>query len=124
MIDTIVLPDPTADLWVACLCAAWCRTCDAYQETLDAVTGEFRGVRAHWIDIEDEADALGDVDIETFPTILIADGARLLFGGPVPPDAGSLRRLMQAARSGSLAARDADPALVALAQRLRERAAD
>ena len=124
MIHTIVLPEPSADLWVACLCAAWCRTCDAYQQTLEAVAAEFGGVRAHWIDIEDEADTLGDVDIETFPTILIAAGDRLLFGGPVPPDAGSLRRLVQAARSGSLAGRDADPALGALAQRLRGRGAD
>src|SRR5688572_24350056 len=52
--------DPSARgrRWLACLCAAWCRTCDGYRPVLDAVAAEF-GLGARWIDIEDEADLLG-----------------------------------------------------------------
>ena len=51
------------NLHVVCLCAAWCRTCDAYAATLDTVVGDFqrRGLAAapRWVDIEDEAELLG-----------------------------------------------------------------
>ena len=38
-----------------------------------------------WIDIEDEADALGDLDIQTFPTLLVVRNGVPLFFGPVLP---------------------------------------
>ena len=62
--------------WVACLCAAWCVACREYGATFAALAAQF-GDEADfaWIDIEDDADALGDLDIENFPTLLIADAA-------------------------------------------------
>lgn len=52
--------DPTQVLHVVCLCAAWCRTCQAYGDTLHGVMAKFvpRGhaLPARWVDIEDEAD--------------------------------------------------------------------
>ena len=49
-----------------------------------------------WLDIEDEADALGDIDVETFPTLVIGgrDGA-VRFAGPVLPQPGQIARLLQ-----------------------------
>ena len=49
-----------------------------------------------WLDIEDEADALGDLDVETFPTLVIGgrDGA-VRFAGPVLPQPGQIARLLQ-----------------------------
>lgn len=87
-------------LHVACLCAAWCRLCDAYAPVLQSVTAtlvlEGLPLRAHWIDIEDNADLVGDLDVETFPTIVIAAGAEVLFSGAVTPQPETLRRLLQA----------------------------
>jgi hypothetical protein len=48
-----------------------------------------------WLDIEDEADALGEVDVETFPTLVADDAHALRFAGPVLPQAGHLTRLLQ-----------------------------
>jgi len=48
-----------------------------------------------WLDIEDEAHALGDVDVETFPTLLIGDARAPRFAGAVLPQAGHLGRLLQ-----------------------------
>lgn len=42
-------------------------------------------MRFAWIDVEDDDDAMGDVDIETFPTLLIAQGDQPRFLGAVPP---------------------------------------
>jgi thiol-disulfide isomerase/thioredoxin len=101
---------------VACLCAQWCDSCREYRATFDALAARF-GATADfaWIDIEDEADALGDVDVENFPTLLIADAGGPRFLGPVTPQAQTAERLIRGALAGELAmAGDA-----ALAERVR-----
>jgi thiol-disulfide isomerase/thioredoxin len=79
---------------VACLCAAWCRTCESYQQVFEAACAELpqQGLRVRWIDIEDEAELIGDLDIETFPTLLIADDEHVRFAGPLTPQPETLRR--------------------------------
>ena len=48
---------------------------------------------------------MGDVDIETFPTLLVARGDQVLFLAPVPPLANSFTRLLARLQ----AQRDPDP---------------
>ena len=109
---------PAGRVWLACLCAAWCRTCDAYEAVLREVAAEFPGLAPRWIDIEDEADLVGDCDIETFPTLVLFDERRVLFFGPLTPQPETLRRVLRAAlASGGAAA--AAPEVEALAARLR-----
>ena len=79
---------------VVCLCAAWCGTCREYEAVFDALKAALPAHRYRWIDIEDEADFIGDVDIETFPTLLIAHEGRVLFAGPVLPRLGDAQRLV------------------------------
>ena len=80
---------------VVCLCAQWCDTCRDYRAVFDAVG------RAHpqqdfvWVDIEDQSDLVGDVEVETFPTLLIADGPALRFFGPLTPQPQTLARLLE-----------------------------
>ena len=98
--------------WVACLCAAWCVACREYGVTFASLAAQFAAdADFAWIDIEDDADALGDLDIENFPTLLIADGAGARFFGTVMPQASAGERLIRGALAGGLA-RDTDPALV------------
>lgn len=52
------------------------------------------GVQFAWIDVEDEDDAMGDVEVQTFPTLLIAKGSQPLFLGPVPPSAAQTLRMI------------------------------
>jgi thioredoxin 1 len=92
-------PAPRPPLHLACLCAGWCRTCDSYRPTLQHISAGFvaAGQLAppRWIDIEDEADLVDDVDIETFPTLLIYDEHRVLFAGPLTPQPEVLQRLVE-----------------------------
>lgn len=116
------MPGPPATdppLLVACLCAAWCRTCDEYRPTFDALAAEF-GAQAQfvWVDIEDCADTLGGVDVVDFPTLLITRGAAVCFFGPVLPHAQTARQLVRRAAQGALARLD-DDELEGLASRLR-----
>ena len=118
-------PAPAADirLTVACLCAQWCRTCDGYREVFDQVllALDDAGVQGLWVDVEDQADAIGAIDVENFPTLLMARGDEVLFFGPVTPHAQTLQRLIDAALHGglSLDRRSVDPAVLELPARLR-----
>jgi thiol-disulfide isomerase/thioredoxin len=88
-------PDPALHAqWVICLCAEWCGSCREWRGLFAQAAAAHPQVRFGWIDVEDEAAAMGDVDIETFPTLLIADGERPLFFGPIQPSAAQLSRLL------------------------------
>jgi thioredoxin 1 len=104
-------------LHIACLCAAWCRTCESYQATFEAACAEL-GLAGRWIDIEDEAELVGELDIETFPTLLIADAQGVRFAGPLTPQPETLKRLLRAHTADATPARVA-PEITALAARLR-----
>lgn len=85
--------EPTA-WWVACLCAAWCGVCREWQPTFAAQARANPHIRFAWVDVEDEDEAMGDVDIETFPTLLVARGEEVLFLGPIPPSSTQFTRLL------------------------------
>ena len=113
---------PTDDrrLLVACLCAEWCGSCRDYRATFAALEARFAAdADFAWIDIEDESDALGDPDIENFPTLLLADAGGLRFLGAVTPHAATAERLVANALAGELPAiGGADAELAERARRL------
>ena len=85
------------DQWVvACLCAAWCGTCGTYRATFEALAARHLGQHFIWIDIEDQADVVGDLDVDNFPTLLIQRRDTVAFFGTVLPDAALAERLIQA----------------------------
>lgn len=86
---------------------------------VDAVALAHPDVRWRWLDIEDEADLLGDLDVETLPTLLVGRGDRVLFYGPVLPKAELLSRLIESLVTREKAASGVDPDAAALWQRLR-----
>jgi len=84
------------DRWiVACLCAAWCGTCATYRATFDELAARHPDKFFLWIDIEDQADVVGDLDVENFPTLLIQHYELVAFFGTMLPDAGVAHRLLQ-----------------------------
>jgi hypothetical protein len=97
-------PDITSPppLLVACLCAAWCRLCGSYRHTFAALAQRHPAHRFVYVDIEDEAELAQAVDVENFPTLLIAAGAHLRFLGVITPQPETLERLLRAAEAGSL----------------------
>jgi thioredoxin 1 len=112
-----ITPSEPRNLLIACLCAQWCGTCKDYQVLFNALQPEFEEVRFLWVDIEDEAALVEPVDIENFPTILIARGNDACFFGTVTPHLETLRRLIQSfAADGAALLQDAQTQ--ALAQRL------
>ncbi|MDH0867433.1 thioredoxin family protein [Mitsuaria sp. GD03876] len=88
--------DGPSDLLVACLCAAWCRTCDTYRDDFATLRQAHPGARFLWVDIEDDAELVDDLEVETFPTLLIGRGEQVCFIGPVLPGPAAAQRLIQA----------------------------
>ena len=87
----------SGDVWiVACLCAAWCDVCRQYRPAFDALAARHPDKRFVWVDVEDEADIVGDFDVDDFPTLLIQRADTVAFFGTVLPDAGQAHRLLQA----------------------------
>ena len=107
-----------ASLTVYCLCAAWCRTCDSYKKVFEDF-GRDNAERANlvWVDIEDSNEAMEDVEVENFPSLLIAKAQEVYFFGPVVPYTPVLSRLVEQ-YSGSEAKPLNNQALRILNQRL------
>lgn len=81
---------------VACLCAEWCGTCREYLAVWEAAADRHPADCFVWIDIETHADALGDLDIQNFPTVMVQDarGGPPRFYGTLLPHAATLERLL------------------------------
>ena len=104
--------------WVACLCAAWCGVCREWLPLFTAQARAFPHMKFAWVDVEDEDDAMGDVDIETFPTLLVARGDAVLFLGPIPPSATQFARMLATLQAQPLRASGLPPEADALFGRL------
>jgi thioredoxin 1 len=81
---------------VACLCAAWCGTCGGYRAAFESVAARHPDKTFVWIDIEDQADVVGDLDVDNFPTLLLQKDDTVAFFGTMLPDAALAERLVQA----------------------------
>jgi len=93
---------PQPDVWhVICLCADWCGVCGDYRDTFERAKRANPQARFSWVDIEDEAEVMGDVDVETFPTLLIGHRSKAHFLGPVLPSAEHISRLLASLRAAS-----------------------
>lgn len=85
------------DRWVvACLCAAWCGTCGGYRAAFEGLAARHPDKVFVWIDIEDQADVVGDLDVENFPTLLLQREDTVAFFGTMLPDPAVAERLLLA----------------------------
>ena len=94
---------------IACLCAAWCGTCGSYRAAFETLAARHPEKHFVWIDIEDQADVVGDLDVNNFPTLLIQRHDVVAFFGTVLPDPVQAERVLlsQVAQSDEELARQA-----------------
>ena len=115
-------PEPlplSASVLVVCLCAEWCGVCRDYRSRFEQMQAKFPQVRFLWIDVEDEADLLHPLDVEDFPTLLLAVDEAPRFFGTVTPQAQTLERLIRAQIENAQAPVLANPEVAALVARIR-----
>lgn len=75
-------------------CAQWCSTCREFRPALARLAAARPDVFVLWLDVEDDADLLDDLELDTFPTLAIYGGATLRHYGPVLPQASLVERLL------------------------------
>ena len=114
----VLAQSPSSPAWVICLCADWCGLCRDYRLVIADMARRYPALRFVWLDIEDQADLVGEIDVETFPTLLLADAQSLWFFGPLPPQAQNLARLLDSLQRASLQASPHSPATQQLLQAL------
>ena len=85
--------DGTMPLVVA-LCAAWCDTCGEFRATFERIAQSRPQMLFLWLDIEDDSEICGDIDVENFPTLAIYRGTHLLHYGVSLPQEGTVARLI------------------------------
>ena len=87
------MPDPNPDLLVVCLCAAWCDTCGEFRDAFERLHKQFGGEFV-WLDVEDDAALVGDVEVENFPTLAVYRGQKPVFYGVTMPQEGVVARTL------------------------------
>ncbi len=93
----------------------WVNPDATYRATFDELALRHPDKQFVWIDIEDQADLVGDLDVDNFPTLLLQRGDTVAFFGTMVPDGGVADRLIQAQ------AEQGDDELARLAQSSEER---
>jgi thioredoxin reductase (NADPH) len=106
---------------VVCFCAAWCDTCGEFRQTFDRLADADPDARYLWVDIEDDAALIGDLDVENFPTLAVYRGGTPLFHGVSLPQEGVVARTLSSVSSATRASSDIPPAIDRFAQALLAR---
>lgn len=86
---------------VVSLCAAWCDTCSSFQHGFEALATSRPDATFLWLDIEDDAELVGDIDVENFPTIVVFHRGRPVHFGTSLPQAPIVARLLLSLDAGS-----------------------
>lgn len=75
----------TRPLVVVAFCADWCGTCREFRPVLERIAAAHPDWLFAWADIEDDAELVGDIDVDNFPTLAVfRDGRPLHFGVSLP----------------------------------------
>lgn len=105
-------------LVVVSFCAAWCETCNEFRVGYERVATARPHATFVWIDIEDDAEWAGDVDVENFPTLAFYRGGQTLHFGVSLPHETTIGRLIDALATRAETLRNAPQAVRALPARL------
>jgi len=71
---------------IVCLCAGWCSSCQTYFSNFSKLSQRYQELVFAWVDIEDQAELIGEIDVINFPTLLIQHGNTVVFFGQVAMD--------------------------------------
>lgn len=92
---------------VAALCADWCHTCREFRPVFMRLAAEWPDASFVWLDVEDDAVLVGEIEVDDFPTLAVFEADRALHFGSSLPHEAVVRRLLRA-----LMEADRPPALV------------
>lgn len=83
-----------SDVLVVCLCAQWCGLCREYVGVFRQVAERMPQARFVWVDVEDASELVDPIEVDDFPTLLVAVGEEPRFFGSLTPQAALLERIV------------------------------
>ena len=86
---------------VVCLCAAWCDVCTEFRDCYERIAVRSPHVVFVWLDVEDDSDSVGDIDVDNFPTLAVYRGSTPLHFGVSLPQEQAVARLIDALARGA-----------------------
>jgi thioredoxin 1 len=98
-----------SQLVVVSFCAAWCDTCNEFRRAYERIAAARPQAAFVWLDIEDDADVAGDIDVENFPTLAVYRGGVPVHFGVALPHESTVLRLLDALAGSASAMRQAPP---------------
>lgn len=96
-------------LSVFCFCAEWCGTCREFYPEFHRLAQQDVSQEFIWLDVEATEHLLDEIEIENFPTIIIANESNVCSFGPILPHFNTLQLLCVAAKAGDLKAIHEEP---------------
>ena len=105
-------------LVIVSLCAAWCDTCNEFRAAFARIASVRPQCAFAWLDIEDDADIAGDIDVENFPTLAVFRDGRTAYFGVSLPHESTVLRLIDALLQSDEFIIDAPAAVAALPAKL------
>jgi thioredoxin 1 len=106
-------------LVVISLRAAWCHTCGEFREAFERIAAARGNAQFVWLDIEDDHEICGDIDVEDFPTLAVFRGDVPVHYGVSLPLEATVARLIDELASRTAPARDIPNEVRALPEALR-----
>ncbi|PKO49621.1 MAG: thioredoxin [Betaproteobacteria bacterium HGW-Betaproteobacteria-21] len=103
---------------VLIFCAEWCGTCRSFRPVLEMLAAAHQQIGFAWLDIEDDAELAGDIEVESFPTVAILRGSQPLYFGATLPLEDVVARLIRSALSAGGPLVEVPEELGALAARI------
>lgn len=107
-------------LVVVSMCAAWCHTCGEFREVFERVAAARGNAQFVWLDIEDDHEICGDIDVEDFPTLAVFRGDVPVHYGVSLPQEATVARLIDELASRTAPGRDIPDEVRALPEALRD----
>ena len=119
--ELVALWTESSPLVVVALCAAWCDTCNEFRASFERLAAARPHIVFVWLDIEDDSDVCGDIEVENFPTLAIYRGDALLHFGISLPLQNTITRLVDEMSNRTPIGTDAPSAVANLPRTLRGR---
>lgn len=108
-----------AALVVVVFCAQWCGTCREFRPVLERIARTRPQVVFAWADIEEDAELVGDIDVENFPSLAVFRADQVLhYGVSLPHEAVVARLVNSLLGQTALVASNVPEEVAALAQRV------
>ena len=96
-------PAKAQALHIFCLCADWCVICREFEPEFERLAADLTEHNWLALDIEAKEPFLADIDVQSFPTLVIFNqDKRCCFAGVIEPRIDTLLRLVKSAQAGDL----------------------